>query len=145
MALTAKDKIFLKHSDSDIFNAISHFDTYPKWWPSIIAFKDVVPSEEIVNATVFVKPFLSPGFGWQISNIIPNRVVEITYTHGAYTGKGTWEIFPTDEGCELVYEVELNIENAMIQMASNFINISSIHSKLMTMVFKKLDRYLLRP
>jgi ribosome-associated toxin RatA of RatAB toxin-antitoxin module len=127
---------------SKLFDVISDFSTYKYWWPKYIKFNRLKVSPDILYSRVYVSPFMSPGFLWRITNLIENEILEVTYEYGAYTGKGIWEVKKNNEEIELSYEINLLISNSFIKLTSNFINIESMHKKLMKNVFKKLDIYL---
>jgi ribosome-associated toxin RatA of RatAB toxin-antitoxin module len=137
------DKYNFKNTNPDeLFKVISDFNTYQYWWPKFISFENINKTNDIIKSCVYVSPFLSPGFLWEITNLIDDEIIEIMYVSGAYTGKGIWEIKHHNEITELTYEVNLIISNVFINIISKFISIEAMHKKLMLTVFKNLETYL---
>ena len=140
MKIYSLDRCKLKFNPEQIFNVLTDFQRYPEWWPKIIHFKNF----KIINGTqkIYVKPVFASGFLWEMTNISKYGKIVISYADGAYKGTGTWRIYPQNGKTNISYEIHLKINDKFTLALSKFINIEKMHSKMMLVVFKKLEKHL---
>ncbi len=136
------DEYKFDFSSKQIFNTLTDFNNYHKWWPKLVLFQNIKMTENIIGSKMFVKPYLAPGFHWEITNIVKNSMVEIKYFQGAYNGTGIWKIISYENYQTLSYEVNLTITDKFTTILFYFIKINDIHSKMMNQVYRKLEKYL---
>ncbi|MCX8056740.1 MAG: SRPBCC family protein [Ignavibacteria bacterium] len=138
--LSSLDQKILNLPIEKIFPVVSDFKTYNEWFPKNPELKILKTTSDYVGSIVEVKIGLV-SFRIELMRINPNKEIIVQYS-GAYEGRGIWYFFETINGTKLMYEIELEIKNPLVRFLSLFVNLNSIHSKMMTKIFQGLEEYL---
>lgn len=138
--LTSLDQRILSYKIEKIFPVIADFETYKEWFPSKPGIK-IIKTTAVKTGSIIQVQFGIIKFTIELMRINPNKEIIVHYS-GAYRGKGIWYFFESANGTKLMYEIELEILNPLIRFSSLFLNIASLHSKMMTKIFDGLENYL---
>ena len=138
--LTSLDQKVLSHKVEDVFKVVSNFETYKEWFPEDAKVTVVKTTSQGVGSVIQVKTGII-SFNIELMRINPNKEIIVRYS-GAYEGEGIWYFFETTNGTKLMYEIELKIKNPLVFFLNFFINISTLHSKVMVKMFNRLEQYL---
>lgn len=138
--LTSLDQKVLSYKVENVFNVVSNFETYKEWFPEDAKVTVVKTTSQGVGSVIQVKTGII-SFNIELMRINPNKEIIVRYS-GAYEGEGIWYFFETTNGTKLMYEIELKIKNPLVFFLNFFINISTLHSKVMVKMFNRLEQYL---
>lgn len=138
--LTSLDQKILNIKIENIFPVIADFESYKNWFPNNLEIKLIKSTPEKIGSIIQIKIGIV-NFKIELTRIIPNKEIIVSYT-GAYEGQGIWYFFDSTNGTKLLYEIELMIKNPIIRFISLFINLTTLHSKMMTKIFNGLEEYL---
>lgn len=131
----------LPYPPQQIWQVITDFSSYPKWWPSSIKIKVRRASINLIGSRIEVRPYGGQGFECEVVGITQHRELRMKYS-GIYTGTGIWKISDINEHCRVTYEIMLEIDNLWIRFLSSILPVTKMHSQLMTKVLSGLERYL---
>ncbi len=138
--LSSLDQKILKFSVDKVFPVVADFQTYTEWFPNKPGIRILKLNPEKVGSIIEIKTGII-SFKIELMRINPHKEIIVEY-NGAYEGRGIWYFFETTNGTKLMYEIELEIKNILVRFVSLFINLNSIHSKMMTKIFDGLEDYL---
>jgi ribosome-associated toxin RatA of RatAB toxin-antitoxin module len=138
--LTSLDQKIFSHKVELVFRVISNFETYKDWFPEEAKVKLIETNSKGIGSVMQVEIGIIK-FKIELTRINPNKEIIIRYS-GAFEGEGIWYVFETTNGTKLMYEIELKIKNPLVVFLNFFVNISTLHSKMMTKMFNRLEEYL---
>ncbi len=138
--LSSLDQKILNHKVEKVFDLVSNYETYKIWFPESIKLNLVKSTPNKIGSVIeictgFVK------FYCELIRINSNKELVVHYS-GAYEGRGIWYFFESLNGTKLIYEIDLEIKNPFVFLVSLFLDLSHIHSKMMTNIFFSLEKYL---
>lgn len=138
--LTSLDQKVLSHKVEDVFKVVSNFETYKEWFPEDVKVTVIETTPHGIGSIIKVETGIIR-FNIEMMRVNPNKEILVRYS-GAYEGEGIWYFFETTNGTKLMYEIELKIKNPLVFFLNFFINISTLHSKVMVKMFNRLEQYL---
>lgn len=138
--LTSLDQKVLSHKVEDVFKVVSNFETYKEWFPEDVKVTVIETTPDGIGSIIKVENGIIR-FNIEMMRVNPNKEILVRYS-GAYEGEGIWYFFETTNGTKLMYEIELKIKNPLVFFLNFFINISTLHSKVMVKMFNRLEQYL---
>lgn len=138
--LTSLDQKVLSHKVEDVFKVVSNFETYKEWFPEDVKVTVIDTTPHGIGSIIKVENGIIR-FNIEMMRVNPNKEILVRYS-GAYEGEGIWYFFETTNGTKLMYEIELKIKNPLVFFLNFFINISTLHSKVMVKMFNRLEQYL---
>ncbi len=138
--LTSLDQKIFNLKIENIFSVISDFASYKNWFPTNPEMKLIKSTPEKIGSIIQIKTGIV-NFKIELTRIIPNKEIIVSYT-GAFEGQGIWYFFESTNGTKLLYEIDLKVKSPVVRFFSFFLNLTALHSKLMTQVFSGLEEYL---
>jgi ribosome-associated toxin RatA of RatAB toxin-antitoxin module len=142
MKIKSNDGQEFIESKEQIFNVLSDFESYKKWWPKTIIFKMILDSPEIVGSKIKISPYGVFSFSWIIKEIYPNDKIVIKYSDGIYSGNGVWLLQKRQEKVYVDFSIEIESNNLVIKVVDRIFGIQKTHNKMMKKVFFGLHEYL---
>jgi len=142
MKIKSNDGHAFSESKEQIFNVLSDFESYKRWWPRTIIFKMILNSPEIVGSKMKISPYGIFSFSWIIKEIYPNNKIVIKYSDGIYSGKGVWLLQEMGEKIYVDFSIEIESKNLVIKIIDKIFSIQKTHKRMMKKVFLGLHEYL---
>ena len=139
--IQAEDAAIIASPPNLIWQAITDFSLYAKWWPSSVKIVVRRHSPELIGSQVQLKPFGGRAFVCEVESIRNGAELRLQYS-GVYRGTGVWTIASGDENCRVTYRVDLEIIDPLMKLLSYIVPIPRLHSSLMREVFAGLAGYL---
>lgn len=136
------DTAELPYVPAIVWKTLVDFPASPVWWgPNVVVtVQHFEPA--IVGTIVSVRPYGGLGFRCRVSEVNSETEMKMEYFEGIYRGIGIWRLTPNDKGTRLSYEIDLEIKSVFMKVLSCFLNIGSIHSRLMQQVFENLKQHI---
>jgi ribosome-associated toxin RatA of RatAB toxin-antitoxin module len=123
------------------FAALLDLDYYARWWPSQLRIRVLKTTPNHVGSRIEV----CPRGGWftcEISQVIPEREIEIRYVDGVHRGTGRWTFEPVAGGTQVCYRIDLEPHGRLPRLLSHVLNFAKLHSGMMEKVFDGLADWL---
>jgi len=139
--IQAEDAAVIASPPNLIWQAITDFSSYAKWWPSSVRIAVRRHSPELIGSQVQLKPFGGRAFVCEVESIRNGAELRLQYS-GVYRGTGVWTIVAGDGNCRVTYRVDLEIIDPLMKILSYIMSIPRLHSSLMREVFAGLAGYL---
>ncbi|MGB9663952.1 MAG: SRPBCC family protein [Ignavibacteria bacterium] len=139
-SITTLDQKIFPFKVEDVFKVISNFETYKEWFPEGTKVILLESTPKAIGSIIQVKTGIV-SFNMELMKINPNKEIFVRYS-GAYEGEGIWYFFETTTGTKVMYEIDLKIKNPLVVLINFFVNVSALHSKIMTKIFDRLEKYL---
>jgi ribosome-associated toxin RatA of RatAB toxin-antitoxin module len=131
----------LPYPSHEVWQAVTNFKKYSEWWPSTVRIKILQLEEGLCGSQIKVRPFGGHGFICKVVDFSKNTELRIKYS-GIYSGSGVWTIAENRGGCQVTYEIKLDIDSLFIRWLSHILPIDKIHSRLMNKVLSGLEQHL---
>lgn len=138
--ISSLDQKVLNFKIEQVFDVISDFSTYSEWFPNSIKLEVLNSNKEKVGSLIKISIGIV-SFQCELMRINKNKEIIVHYT-GSYEGNGIWYFLETGKGTKLMYEIDLEIKNPIVKVLSLFVNVTGIHSKMMSNIFQGLEQYL---
>lgn len=132
-------------SRAEIYRAVMDPSSYSQWWPAVIRYRILDPkSKHAERPRIEIRPFGGSRFCCEIESLSENEKIAFNYYEGACLGIGLWRLTPNGEKTLLSYEIDLAIQSRMVRLASMFIDVGRLHSRVVEGIFRGLRTYLKR-
>jgi ribosome-associated toxin RatA of RatAB toxin-antitoxin module len=131
----------LNFSAMQIWETIIDFEKYSEWWPSTFKINVIRIAKEVTGSQIKASPYGGLSFVCEVVEARQPTMFVMQYS-GVYKGRGVWTITEHDGRCDVVYEINLEINNFFIRALSYLLPVERIHSKLMNDVLLGLERKL---
>jgi ribosome-associated toxin RatA of RatAB toxin-antitoxin module len=139
--IQAEDAAVIASAPNQIWQAITDFSSYTKWWPSSVKIVVRRAAPELVGSRVEIKPYGGRAFMCEAESIREGAEMRLRYS-GVYRGTGVWTIIEGAGNCRVTYRVDLEIADPLTRLLSYIVSITRLHSNLMKEVFAGLANYL---
>ena len=139
--IKAEDTAVIASAPNQIWQAITDFSSYTKWWPSSVNIVVRRTAPELVGSQVQLKPYGGRAFVCEVESIREGAEMRLRYS-GVYRGTGVWTIIEGAGNCRVTYRVDLEIADPLMRLLSYIVSIPRLHSNLMKEVFTGLAGYL---
>jgi len=139
--IQAEDAVIIASAQNLIWQAITDFSSYTKWWPSSVTIVVRRAAPELVGSQVQLRPFGGRAFLCEVESTREGAEMRLRYS-GVYRGTGVWTIVEGAGNCRVTYRVDLEIADPLMRLLSYIVSIPRLHSKLMKEVFAGLAGYL---
>ena len=143
--IQATDSRVLPFTAEKIMPVLLDASTYPRWWPSAIAFTLLKQTADGVGSEFEIRPYGSHAFRCRIERIDGLKRIETRYYEGVYAGTGAWTLTPEGTGTRVEYSVDLEIKSFAVKMMARMVDVGKLHSKLMSEVFTGLEKVVAGP
>ncbi len=140
--IRVKDTAMLDCPKSEIYRAIIDPSSYAHWWPVFIRFRKLDPEPKHPGLRIEIRPFAVSSFRCEIEGIKENEKIAVKYYKGACRGIGLWRMTGNGNKTRITYEIDLAIQSWLVKIATTFIDISWLHSKIIGGAFRGLRHYL---
>jgi ribosome-associated toxin RatA of RatAB toxin-antitoxin module len=137
----SKNTRTLPFSALEIWDTIIDFEKYPEWWPSTVTIKVLRIQKEVKGSQIKASPYGGLGFVCEVVEVRQPTMFVMDYS-GVYKGRGVWTIAENNGRCDVVYEINLEINNFFIRALSYLLPVERIHSQLMDDVLSGLEKSL---
>jgi ribosome-associated toxin RatA of RatAB toxin-antitoxin module len=125
-----------------VWQVVSDFAAYPRWWPSSAHLTVHRVTPELVGSTFELKPYGGKAFTVEVVGVKPGAALHMTYS-GIYRGTGEWKVAVSNDGnSHINYRIDLAIADRSTALLSYVLPVSRIHSRLMRHVFEGLQNHL---
>ena len=141
--IQAEDTAVISCPPSRIWQAITDFSSYTKWWPSSVNIVVRRAAPELIGSQVEIKPYGGRAFLCEVESIREGSELRLRYS-GVYRGTGVWTIVEGAGNCRVTYRVDLEIADPLMRLLSYIVSIPRLHSNLMKEVFTGLAGYVAR-
>ena len=141
--IQAEDAAVISYPPDRIWQAITDFSSYTKWWPSSVNIVVRRAAPELVCSQVQLRPFGGRAFLCEVESIREGSELRLKYS-GVYRGTGVWTIVEGAGNCRVTYRVDLEIADPLMRLLSYIVSIPRLHSNLMKEVFTGLAGYVAR-
>ena len=141
--IQAEDAAVISYPPDRIWQAITDFSSYTKWWPSSVNIVVRRTAPELVGSQVQLRPFGGRAFLCEVESIREGAEMRLRYS-GVYRGTGVWTIVEGAGNCRVTYRVDLEIADLLMRLLSYIVSIPRLHSNLMKEVFTGLAGYVAR-
>ena len=136
----AEDETVIVCPPERIWQAIIDFNSYTKWWPASVRIVVRRVTPELVGSQVEIKPYGGRAFLCEVESIRDGAELRLRYS-GVYRGIGVWTIAEGDGHCRVIYRIDLEVADLLMQLLSYVVSIPRLHSQLMREVFSGLEGY----
>ncbi|WP_337872274.1 SRPBCC family protein [Ignavibacterium sp.] len=140
--IIASDSTYLNHSIVKVWEVISDFNSYKKWWPAVVNLEVLNTSPQIIGSTLVAKPFNGRSFSIKAVEAKPFSEIKLKYFAGIYSGDGRWIFESVNDKTKLTYEVNLIITDKFTKVIAWIVPVSKIHSLIFKKIFRSLEKYL---
>lgn len=140
--IIASDSTYLNHPIEKVWQVISDFNSYKKWWPALVNLEVSNTSLQIIGSTLVAKPFNGRSFSIKAVEVKPFSEIKLKYFAGIYSGDGRWILESVNDKIKLTYEVDLIITDKFTKAIARIVPISKIHSIIFKKIFRSLEKYL---
>ena len=137
----AEDEAIIACSPGRIWQAITDFSSYQKWWPASVRIVVRRVTPELVGSQVEIKPYGGRAFLCEVESVRDGVELRLQYS-GVYRGIGVWTIVESGSSSRVVYRIDLEVADPFMKILSYIVSIPRLHSKLMREVFEGLAGYL---
>jgi ribosome-associated toxin RatA of RatAB toxin-antitoxin module len=141
--IQAVDEAIISCTPDRIWQAITDFSSYLKWWPSSVKIVVRRTAPEQVGSRVEIKPYGGRAFLCEVESTREGAEMRLRYS-GVYRGTGVWTIIEGAGNCRVTYRIDLEIADPLMRLLSYIVSIPRLHSKLMKEVFTGLAEYVTR-
>ena len=124
------NSIVIPYPAEEIWQVITDLNSYQLWWPTSVKTKIIIITENLPGSQIEIKPFGGLPFYCEIIESVPNSKLVMKYS-GLYSGLGVWHVKEINKMTEVVYEINLEINNIFVRAVSYLIPVNKIHFKLM--------------
>jgi ribosome-associated toxin RatA of RatAB toxin-antitoxin module len=139
--IQAEDTAVIASAPNQIWQAITDFSSYTKWWPSSVNIVVRRTAPEQIGSQVEIKPYGGRAFLCEVESTREGAEMRLRYS-GVYRGTGVWTIVEGAGNCRVTYRVDLEIADPLTRLLSYIVSIPRLHSSLMKEVFTGLAGYL---
>jgi len=136
----AEDEAIIACPPGRIWQAITDFSSYQKWWPASVRIVVHRVTPELVGSQVEIKPYGGRAFLCEVESIRYGVELRLQYS-GVYRGIGVWTIVESGSS-RVLYRIDLEVADPFMKLLSYVVSIPRLHSKLMREVFSGLEGYL---
>jgi len=136
----AEDEAIIACPPGRIWQAITDFSSYQKWWPASVRIVVRRVTPELVGSQVEIKPYGGRAFLCEVESIRDGSELRLRYS-GVYRGIGVWTIAESGSSSRAIYRIDLEIADPFMKLLSYVVSIPRLHSKLMREVFEGLEGY----
>jgi ribosome-associated toxin RatA of RatAB toxin-antitoxin module len=137
----AEDEAIIACPPGRIWQAITDFSSYQKWWPASVRIVVHRVTPELLGSQVEIKPYGGRAFLCEVESVRDGSELRLQYS-GVYRGIGVWTIAESGSSSRVVYRIDLEVADPFMKILSYIVSIPRLHSKLMREVFEGLAGYL---
>jgi ribosome-associated toxin RatA of RatAB toxin-antitoxin module len=137
----AEDEEIIACPPGRIWQAITDFSSYQKWWPASVRIVVRRVTPELLGSQVEIKPYGGRAFLCEVESIRDGAELRLGYSD-VYRGFGVWTIAESGSSSRVVYRIDLEVADPFMKLLSYIVSIPRLHSKLMREVFSGLEGYL---
>ena len=141
--INAEDEAVISCPPDLIWQAITDFSSYQKWWLASVRIVVRRVTPELLGSQVEIKPYGGRAFLCEVESIRDGSELRLRYS-GVYRGIGVWTIVESGSSSRVVYRIDLEVADPFMKLLSYIVSIPRLHSKLMREVFEGLEGYLVR-
>ena len=135
----AEDEEIIACPPGRIWQAITDFSSYQKWWPASVRIVVRRVTPELVGSQVEIKPYGGRAFLCEVESVRDGVELRLQYS-GVYRGIGVWTIVESGSS-RVLYRIDLEVADPFMKLLSYIVSIPWLHSKLMREVFSGLEGY----
>ena len=143
-AIRIADETILPFSPAEIWPVLADIARYPKWWPRFLFVRLLCATPELIGTEFTIRPY-----GWRsfccrvISFEEPVRIC-LQYDSTYMLGVAEWRLEPFDQGTKVIYDMDAEVKDLLVNLVGMVINLESIHSYSMQNIFRNLRQQLLQ-
>lgn len=136
------DAAYLPLAPALIWPVLIDFPRYPQWWPRSLFVRLLHAEPGLVGTEYTIRPYGWRSFCCQVVSVEEPVRMCLQYDGVYMEGVAEWRLEPVGQGTRVIYAMDAEVHDPLVECIGKIINLQSIHSYSMRNIFQNLNKQL---